>query len=470
MAWSQIGNIKGPIGSTGPQGPTGPASTVPGPQGPAGATGPPGPTSVSGDAGNTAMLGTDNLLFVPATQLATATKQGSIVQLTNKATDFLDGTNHFQDLTSAIAPAITQMRLRSFNAVGNCNFSVTQRNCGSVLANPAGGSFLEDRWIYSKSGSLTGAVSIQKQGPATSAAAAVPIPGGNFLISDGFLRFTVTTAQASLAAGDFCYFAQYIEGPLFRELWNDVHSLSILCRSSVAGLKFGVILQSPNNGYSLPGLCTIPSANTWTLCTLPNLLVWPSAGNFSITPGQVGYFMVISLACGTTYTAPSNGTWLASNYIAANGQSNLYATNGATLDFAFIQHEPGPNCTQLMDLPFDNNLWACKRYFQKSGPYANVVPTGADAMCLGRIAAPGSATVRCNYMFEREMAKAPTMSNWDAGTTANNVFVDGGGSVAISGGGGAIGRTTKGLTYFNLASSQTNTNSVAGQIIADTGW
>jgi len=136
MAWSQIGNVKGPTGATGPQGPTGPASTVPGPQGPAGPTGPPGPTAVSGDAGNTAMLGSDNLLFVPTLALATTTKigalqklsgiatdvlngtnafgpvplsttsnQGGILALSNKTTDFLDGTNHFQDLATAIRPA-----------------------------------------------------------------------------------------------------------------------------------------------------------------------------------------------------------------------------------------------------------------------------------------------------------------------------------------------------------------------------
>ena len=56
----------------GPQGPAGADSTVPGPQGPAGADGaagpqgPAGPTAVSTDAGNTSTLGTDGLIFTPA--------------------------------------------------------------------------------------------------------------------------------------------------------------------------------------------------------------------------------------------------------------------------------------------------------------------------------------------------------------------------------------------------------------------
>lgn len=93
---------QGPIGNTGPQGPTGAASTVPGPQGPTGATGPPGPTAVSGNAGNTAMLGTDNLIFVPAIQLATTTKIGAVQVLSGNATDYLDGTNTFQALVKGL--------------------------------------------------------------------------------------------------------------------------------------------------------------------------------------------------------------------------------------------------------------------------------------------------------------------------------------------------------------------------------
>lgn len=65
-------SIPGPAGPEGPAGPPGADSTVPGPEGPQGpagadgAAGPPGPTAVSADAGNTATLGSDSLIYVPA--------------------------------------------------------------------------------------------------------------------------------------------------------------------------------------------------------------------------------------------------------------------------------------------------------------------------------------------------------------------------------------------------------------------
>ena len=54
------GGGAGPAGPPGPQGPAG----VAGPQGPAGAQGPAGPSAVSVNAGNTATLGSDSLIFV----------------------------------------------------------------------------------------------------------------------------------------------------------------------------------------------------------------------------------------------------------------------------------------------------------------------------------------------------------------------------------------------------------------------
>jgi hypothetical protein len=64
-AFENAGPIVGPTGDQGPTGPTG-ATGPTGPTGPAGPQGLPGPTAISVDAGNTATLGTDGLIFVPA--------------------------------------------------------------------------------------------------------------------------------------------------------------------------------------------------------------------------------------------------------------------------------------------------------------------------------------------------------------------------------------------------------------------
>lgn len=69
---STVPGPSGDPGPAGPQGEKGEDSTVPGPAGsegtagPEGPAGPAGPNAVSADADNTARLGTDNLIYVPA--------------------------------------------------------------------------------------------------------------------------------------------------------------------------------------------------------------------------------------------------------------------------------------------------------------------------------------------------------------------------------------------------------------------
>ncbi len=75
---------QGPAGADstvpGPQGPPGADSIVPGPQGPQGLQGPPGPTAVSADAGNTSTLGTDGLIYTPASGYTLPARLGPYAQ------------------------------------------------------------------------------------------------------------------------------------------------------------------------------------------------------------------------------------------------------------------------------------------------------------------------------------------------------------------------------------------------------
>ena len=299
MAWVKTGNIKGAPGSQGPigatgatgsqgsqgiPGPPGADSTVPGPPGATGATGPastvpgpqgpPGPSAVSTDSGNIAVLGSDNLILVPQS-------------------------------------TIWNQRLRSFNAIGNPNFEVDQRNVGTGITLAAGSvtGFVQDRWFGNKTGTM---VATGQQVFANTS-----IPGTNFRISQSILRINIATAQASLGAGDLFPIQHFVEGPNWRELSNDVHSISILARANVP-VKFGISLRDTSPTQSLTKLCTIPTANTWTLITLPNLPVFPG-GNFSVVPGNLGYNLYISLACGSTYKSPANNIWQSGNFLGSDG-------------------------------------------------------------------------------------------------------------------------------------------------------
>jgi len=332
--------------------------------------------------------------------------------------------------STGMTSAITSVRLRSYNALAsaNCNFEVDQRQAGNSVAIAGQGVSAIDRWRFGVPPAATMRISAQQ------VATNVAVPGtSSFYITSQILRTTLTTVQASLGASDTMALWTNIEGPALRELLGDVHSVSILVRSSVASLKFGFSLQSTSGTiYTLGKLCTLAAANTWQLITLANLPLWPAGGTWPLTPGgsTAAYQAVISLAGGSSAILPANDTWQASaNYVPVGISNFAASTVNSTFDLAFLQHESGATVSQLMDLPFsgsNGNLEACQRYFQKTYLYGTI--PGAVAMPGLRTAWAGAAGAAIGpFSFTRSMAKAPTMTAYNYNSGAINSIRDSGG-------------------------------------------
>lgn len=415
--------IQGATGATGPQGPQGAASTVPGP---------PGPSTPSANTGNLLATGTDSLLYLPPSQ---------------------------------IQPTIWSVRLRSFNAIGNPNFDVQQ-----IIPGWAGGAYGAgaaakqiDRW-WTVSPSATAAMSL---GPISGV---VPVPGTNFAITNWIYRWTLTTPKASLAAGDTLTFQQYVESTQLRELINDVHSISLLVRSSVAGLTFGLSLSSSAAPfYTLTKLCTIPNANTWTLVTLPNLPIWPPSATWSLMAGNLGYVFAICLAAGSTYMSPANDTWQSGNLRGAAGQGNFCAqAANSTFDLAFLQHEPGPLCTTLIDKPFTQNYDECLRYYQKSIDYSAAVGSVQSSGLIITNCFSAATTSYGSVRFPKPMAKVPTVTAYNPYTGAANSVRD---SAGVDHGSVTIGgATSMGFHAISFATATGGIANIYSHYVADTGW
>jgi hypothetical protein len=145
----------------------------------------------------------------------------------------------------------------------------------------------------------------------------------------------------------------------------------------------------------------------------------------------------------------------------------MLATTSGNIYVGFVQHEPGPNCSSLIDVPFADNLRACQRYFAKSNAYATVNPTSNDWRGLGTFVNTNYA--RVNIVFPVEMAKAPTMTIYDNGVNANAIYSEVVGSIAVT----SVGYLNS-HSCGHLATATPGTNPIAapvlGQWRADTGW
>jgi hypothetical protein len=439
-----------PQGTQGVAGPTGPASTVPGPQGPQGIQGVKGDVGAQGPAG-------------PIPPLADATQDGLLRKVSGLTTDFVDGSNHCKDLATVVQPVIWSARLRSYNALGNPTFDVDQIN-GSVIGAQTSGKTI-DRWFVNKVGTM--AISAGRAN--STAGDEVLVPGTNFRISLGYHRIQLTTAQTTLAAGDNIYMYQRVEGSRFRELSMDVHSTGILVRSSVANLKFCISFRDAPATKSLVKLCTLGAANTWTLIQLPNLPIWAAGGNWSSVPGVVGLIYNICLASGSTFLASAADVWQNGDFLGVAGMDNFASKAvNSTFDIAFCQHESGPLCSTPIDLPFNENLDQCLRYFTKSYHYTSVpgVVTAPGNISFYEF---GSSHPYIPVQFKKIMAKAPTIAAYSPATGAiNNVRNNtGAADIATS---GSANVADSGFQGFLCSSLPTTTWVCAFHYTADTGW
>jgi hypothetical protein len=394
--------------------------------------------------------------------LADGTQNGMLRQVSMVSTDYIDGTNHCQPMAGSSGIAL--LRLRSFNGIGNSTFECDQRVAAAPLTNPADQTWLLDRFQLTKA-SVTASVNTALQRVPT---APIIVPGTSSAITQSFLRFTVAVTQGTLNPGTYYGFQQSIEGPRWRELAGDAHSIQLLVRSSVAGLAFSLALRDSGNAHCLTKLCTIPLANTWTLVQLPNIPIWVPAGNWTCAPGVLGYNLGIYLAAGSNFTPPANDTWQNGNLFGAIGAGNFLATVGATFDIAYLGHEPGPLCTLPQDRSFTDDYDENLRYFTMSYDYGvspgTIANNGASFLYV-----PGSSHPIVPNPFKKPMARTPTVTGYSSVTGVVGAVRD-----TLANADRAISTTqglgTSGFSGFILTSTNAASALYGFHYTADTGW
>ena len=373
---------------------------------------------------------------------------------------------------SALAGSATQAqiwatRLRSYNSVGNCTFEVDQRvTGGSGIVNPGLNVFVIDRWMNSKN--ISGALSYSA-GQSNAPTAPVILPGTNFRLSNSCLFISLNTQQTTLAAGEVALLNQQVESPMLRELISDVHSLSVLAYTNVSGgLKFSLSLRDPAAAHSLVKLCTVTTSGVWQLIQMPNIPLWNAAGNWGTTPGTVGYQLGICFAAGANFlTAPD--VWANGNFVGATGMDNLGSKPvGSYVLIGFVQHEPGPLCTTLMDKPFSQNYNECLRYYCKSYDY-DVKPGIITYAGVCSAIAYSTGFVRGGTRYPVPMAKTPTVTTWTPNNATAGAALDDSTGLLVGCSPSDVGKA--GLGSLNNGSA----GFIAGHeysfhYTADTGW
>jgi hypothetical protein len=335
------------------------------------------------------------------------------------------------------------------NKLINANMVIDQRNSGASVTLTASAPYLVDRWIGIED--TDGGMTAQQDSSA---------PTG-FAKS---LKFTTTTADATLSAAQQTRTQQFIEGNNIAEFSFGTASaktvtLSFWVRSSLTG-TFAGSLRDYNATRSYVFNYSISAANTWEYKTVT--IAGDTSGTWA-TDSAGGAAVIFNLGSGSNYQGTAN-TWSAGNFFTTSGATSVIGTLNATWYVTGVQLEIGSVATafQTMTGNIQGELAACQRYYtrlnyQGSGSIAfgyGIVGNSTAAQIFVPLPVsmrPGSLlTIDYSSLRANDYNNAYTIS---AITNAST----------FSGGNGQIVQiTSTGMTQYRVIGLDTNSSGYIG--------
>ena len=247
------------------------------------------------------------------------------------------------------------------NRIINGNFDIAQR--GTSFAAIANGTYSLDRWSWGQAGAMICTVT-----------QSTDVPNNTFQSS---YKVDVTTADSSIAAGDFAEIYHKIEGYNVRDLIGTTFTLSFWVKSPKTGLHCASFRNTGTPDRSYVQEYTITTANTWEYKTITVTGGLITAGTWNWTNG-LGLVVTFNLASGTTFHTTASA-WQTGNFNATANQVNVMDNTANDFFLTGVQLEPGPVATPFERRPIGTELSLCQRYYEIA-PNAwcgQVVATGA---------------------------------------------------------------------------------------------
>jgi hypothetical protein len=363
------------------------------------------------------------------TKLATIATAGKVSNSATTATDAntasaivaRSASGNF-NATSINGGALAGMRNRIMNGA----MTVAQR--GTSFPAIAGNTYTLDRWLWNNNGSMVCTVSVSSD-----------VPNDTFINS---LKVDVTTADASIAAGEYASILQPIEGVNVRDLIGTTFTLSFWVKSPKVGVH---CVSFRNERAPLPDRSyvkeyTVVTANTWEYKTVTVVGGLITAGTWNWTNG-LGLDVLFALSAGTTWHTTADA-WQTGNFIATANQVNVMDNTANDFFITGVQLEPGPIATPFERRPIGAELALCQRYFWRSS-----VAQG-NAIATGQVLNTTSAGYLVELPVPLRSSSITVGPNNLYGTQANGTFV--------------LFTTLQGATAVNLSKVVINLTGASG--------
>jgi hypothetical protein len=233
------------------------------------------------------------------------------------------------------------------------------------------------------------------------------------------LILTVTTAQASLGAGDFQATYQVIEGHRITRLaWGTANAQPLTIGFWIAHARAGTYTGAVRNGGGTQSCAFSYTQNVAGIAEFKTVTIPGCTAGAWPTDNTGGLVIAFVMAAGSTYLAPSNGVWYSAFYLGGPGQVNAVAATTDAFRLTGVVVLPGieaPSAARspLIMRPYDQELVTCQRYWQKSLAQ-NIKPGTPIAASTGSVLTHSSnGTFGVSHEFPVSMRSNPTVVLYD---------------------------------------------------------
>ena len=245
------------------------------------------------------------------------------------------------------------------NILINGDFGIYQRAQQVTGLGAASEYYTADRWR------IEGASGISGRFTMTAGTEAAP-PESNVTTS---LKLDCTTADTSLAAGEYLILQQLVEGQNLQHVKKGTSgakqlTVSFWVKSETGNFTYIAELYDADNTRQVSKSFSVTSSWSKVELTLPA----DTTGAFG-NDANVSLYCQIWLAAGSNFTSGTlSETWTSStNANRAVGVSNFYSSTSNELYITAFQLEVGDVATEFEILSYPERLALCKRYYEEKG-------------------------------------------------------------------------------------------------------
>jgi len=301
----------------------------------------------------------------------------------------------------------------SKNIIMGGDFTTNPWQRGTSFVSPVINTNVADRFAWAVNG--TAVVTITKNADSPTAA-----QSGVF--STSCLQIAVTTADTVIAATDFSFLRQRIEGYDFCNIAQRNFTLSFWVNFNKTGI-YCINVRNSAGDRSFVSEFTVNSINTWEKKTI-NISPSPTAGTWNYTNG-IGLEVDFVLMAGSTFSTATLNVWQTGNFFASTNQVNGVDSNTNIFKFALIQIEAGDKATPFEQISAENVLLNCQRYYFKTFPQATV-PAQNSGVVLGActyiVQLAGATNNGQKIRYPVRMRTAPTTAGFSPLSASANWY------------------------------------------------